>query len=73
MPAFALTSDLVFSLAALAAAGGVFWFASHRAAQPADPLKPRLVPWRGVIIASGFAALIALVHLVNLAGVETGR
>jgi hypothetical protein len=73
VPAFDLTSDLALSIAALAGAGGVFWFASHRAAQPADPLKPRLVPWRGVIIASGFAALIALVHLVNLAGVETGR
>jgi len=53
--------------------GGAFWLASHRAAQPADPLRPRLVPWRGVIIASGFAAFVALVHLVNLAGFTTGR
>ncbi|NDC57818.1 MAG: hypothetical protein EBZ50_03110 [Alphaproteobacteria bacterium] len=73
MPALDLTPDLIFTLAVLGVAGGAFWLASHRAAQPADPLRPRLVPWRGVIIASGFAAFVALVHLVNLAGFTTGR
>jgi hypothetical protein len=68
-----LTPDLAITITALAFCCGLFAYASHRAAKPADPLKPRLIPWRPIILASGFAALIAIVHLVNLAGIETGR
>ena len=70
---FDLTPDLVITLAAIALFGGLFALASHRAAKPADPLNPRLVPWRPIIIISGFAMLVAIVHLLNLFGVETGR
>ncbi|MBU6372233.1 MAG: hypothetical protein KJS97_05840 [Alphaproteobacteria bacterium] len=65
--------DLIITLSAIALLGALFAFASHRAAQPADPLNPRLVPWRPIIVISGFATLVAIVHLLNLAGVETGR
>ena len=68
-----LDPDLVITFFVLAFAGGLFALASHRAARPADPLKPRLVPWRPIILASGFAALLAIVHLINLAGIQTGR
>lgn len=70
---FDLTPDLILTLTAIALFGGLFALASHRAAKPADPLNPRLVPWRPIIIISGFAMLVAIVHLVNLAGVETGQ
>jgi len=68
-----MSPDFALTLAVAGLFSGLFALASHRAALPADPLRPRLVPWRPVIVASGFAALIALAHLINLAGVQTGR
>lgn len=41
--------------------------------RPRTDLNPRLVSTTSVLIVSGFIALLALVHLVNLAGVHTGR
>lgn len=68
-----MSVDLALTLTALALFGGLFALASRQAAKPADPLKPRLVPWRPIIIIAAFGGLVALVHLVNLAGLETGR
>ncbi len=47
-------------------------FANWKAAQPWDDLKPRVVPWRMVMLLAAFAGILALVHLINLAGGETG-
>jgi hypothetical protein len=63
---------LTQTLIVLACAGGVFAYGSWKAARPADPLRPRLIPWRPLIILSGLVALLMLVHLVNLAGMTTG-
>jgi hypothetical protein len=63
---------LIPTLVALAAAGALFAFASWRAALPADPLRPRLAPWRGIILAAGVISLLLLVHVINLLGVTTG-
>ena len=41
--------------------------------RPRDDLNPRLVPTTAVLIVSAFIAILALVHLVNLAGIHTGR
>ena len=41
--------------------------------RPRHDLNPRLVPTTPILIASGFVALLALVHLANLAGVHTGH
>jgi hypothetical protein len=41
--------------------------------RPRTDLNPRLIPTTPVLIASGFIALLALVHLINLAGLHTGR
>ena len=41
--------------------------------RPRTNLNPSLIPTTPVMIASGFIALLALIHLVNLAGVHTGR
>jgi hypothetical protein len=64
--------DLTTTLAVLAVSAALFAYGSWRAAQPADPLKPRMIPWRPVIIITGVLGLLMVVHLVNLAGVETG-
>ena len=41
--------------------------------RPRNDLNPRLIPTTPVLIVSGFIAILALVHLANLAGIHTGR
>lgn len=41
--------------------------------RPRDLLKPRLLPTTPILLLSGFIGLLALVHLVNLYGIVTGR
>lgn len=59
---------LVFT-ASLAGVGTLAWLEKR----PRDSLSPRLLPTTPLMMAAGFVALMALVHLVNLAGVVTGR
>jgi hypothetical protein len=46
--------------------------ANRKAAEPPVPMRPLRVPWRFVIILSAFGAFLIVIHLVNLAGVQTG-
>lgn len=49
-------------------------FAGWRGSRPSDPLKGvRMIPWRPLMVASTVAALLLLVHLANLVGIQTGR
>jgi amino acid transporter len=64
--------SLTVTLAILIPAGLLFALSFWRSALPADPLRPRLMPWRAIMIFSGAVALLMLVHLVNLFGIETG-
>jgi hypothetical protein len=41
--------------------------------RPRTDLNPRLIPTTPILIASSFVALLALIHLVNLVGIHTGR
>ena len=41
--------------------------------RPRQSLEPRLVPTTPIFLVSGFIGLLALVHLVNLYGIHTGR
>lgn len=41
--------------------------------RPRTDLNPRLIPTTPVLIICGFIALLALVHLLNLAGLHTGK
>lgn len=64
--------DPLLTVAALAAFGALAVLANHRMGQPFDPARPRVVPWGLVLVCSVFAMVLALVHGVNLLGVETG-
>ncbi|MDX2236801.1 MAG: hypothetical protein NW203_04475 [Hyphomonadaceae bacterium] len=68
-----MSTDAWITIAAMTGFAALSAFASWRANQPVRIGVPRLLPWRGIIIFSGFFAILALVHLINLAGVETGR
>jgi hypothetical protein len=41
--------------------------------RPRTSINPRLIPTTPVIVIGGFIAFLALIHLINLAGVHTGR
>lgn len=67
------TQDLIITIGALAGCIGLFAYGRSVAARPANPAKPRMVPWNAVLIGLGFVVLILLVHLVNLLGFRTGQ
>jgi len=63
--------DLVTTLALLGGALAVMVFAGWRGARPPDPLRgPRMAPWRFLMLLSGAAALLLLIHLATLFGAE---
>jgi hypothetical protein len=58
----------------VAAGVAVGVFAGWRGARWPDPRRgPRLVPWRLIMLLAAAVVLLALTHMVNLLGVETGR
>lgn len=67
-----MTLDWVLTFAGLCFSGGLCVIANWRAGLPWNESKPRIVPWRLVLIFSGFLFFLFFVHLVNLLGVDTG-
>ena len=65
--------DIVPTVITLLVAVAISAWASYKAGQPFDPMKPRLVPYTGLIFVAAVVAVYMVVHLVNLAGFETGR
>ncbi len=65
--------SLETTLVIMAVLGAIFAYGSWRAARPADPLKPRMIPWRPIIIITGVALLLMALHLTRLLGVTTEK
>jgi hypothetical protein len=66
--------DWAATLAVTAGFAALVVFAGWRGARPPDLLRgPRLMPWRLIMILSAAGVLLALVHIANLLGLETGR
>jgi hypothetical protein len=57
-----MPNDAVISLAGGVLCAGIFVFASRHASRPADPLRPRLLPWHTILIISGAACVLAIAH-----------
>lgn len=53
-------------LAISAACAGLFIVASMRAGRPADPLRPRWLPWRAITVCAGAGGLLAIAQFVSL-------
>jgi hypothetical protein len=67
-----MTLSVTLALAAAFLALAVF--AGWRGAKPPNFAKgPRLAPWRFIMLLAASAALLMIVHLVNLLGMSTGR
>jgi hypothetical protein len=66
-PQFILTALIL-----VAALSAIVWMIILEK-RPRTDLNPRLLPTTTILLISGFIALLALIHLVNLAGLHTGR
>ena len=73
MPNFSLSPEFIITFLLFAGAaggvGGLAWLEKR----PRTGLQPRLLPTTPLILIIGFVGIMALVHLLNLAGVHTGR
>jgi amino acid transporter len=67
------SSNFLITLAIALVAMTIVGIAAWRERRPRQRLEPSLVPAAPVILFSGIVALLAIVHLVNLLGVHTGR
>ena len=68
-PSLEITTTTAILAGAAGLAGTMVWV-EHR---PRDLAKPRLFPTTPVLFLSMIAALLALIHLINLLGYQTGR
>lgn len=64
--------DLILTISGLVAFLVLGVVANWRAGLPWNDAKPRILPWRFILVLSGFCFFVLVVHLVNLAGIETG-
>ena len=61
--------SMTMTLSLLAAALIVGGFAGWRGARPSDFLKPRMVPWRFIMLLAGAFAFLLMIHVGTLLGV----
>lgn len=54
------------ALTVLGVSSVVFLWARRVDARPADPLNPRMLPWRTIQMAAGCIGFLTLLFLVNL-------
>jgi hypothetical protein len=66
-------TELWITLAAFTGGAGLAAGMGWLERQPRKTLTPRLLPTTPLLMVGGLIALIALVHLVNLWGIHTGR
>jgi amino acid transporter len=67
------SGNFLITLAVALAAGAIFAGAAWLERRPRQDLKPGLVPPIPVMLVAGVVALLAIVHLINLLGIQTGR
>jgi hypothetical protein len=61
--------SMTLTLSLLAGALVVAVFAGWRGARPSDFLKPRMVPWRFIMLLAGALVFLLVIHIGTLLGV----
>jgi hypothetical protein len=64
---------LPITLLLMLATAGLFALAAWRSGRPSNPLKPRLIPWTLLSIASGVFFMMLLAHVFSHFGFVTGQ
>ena len=67
------TTELAITVGALLAGSGLVAGMVVLERRPRTSLNPRLIPTTPVMLLGALVAVLAIVHLVNLYGVHTGR
>ena len=62
--------SMTLTLSLLAATLIVGVFAGWRGARPSDFLRPRMVPWRFIMLLAGALAFLLMIHVGALLGVR---
>ena len=65
--------SMTLTLSLLAVALIVGGFAGWRGARPSDFLKPRMVPWRFIMLLASALAFLLMIHVGSLLGVAPRR
>jgi hypothetical protein len=65
--------ELAVTAGALGLGGGLAALAGYLERRPRASFKPRLLPTTPLMFAGVLISMLAIVHLVNLLGVRTGR
>jgi len=65
--------ELWITLALLLGGAGLTAVMAWLERRPRNSLAPRLLPTTPFLLAGGLIAMLALVHLINLLGLHTGR
>lgn len=73
MPPDPYSIELWITLAVFLGSAGIIGLMVWLESRPRVDLNPRLVPTTPVMIVFAFIGLLALVHLLNLYGIHTGR
>jgi hypothetical protein len=73
MPPNVSAAELWITLAVLAAGLGLVAAMAILEHRPRKSFDPRLIPTTPLLLAGAFIGLLALVHLLNLWGIHTGR
>lgn len=73
MPPVLNSLELWTTLAALAAGAGLVAAMAVLERRPRKSFDPRLIPTTPLLLAGALIGLLALVHLLNLWGIHTGR
>jgi hypothetical protein len=67
------SSEMLITLSIFAAAAATVAAMVILERRPRVDLTPRLIPTTPILLISGFIALLAFIHVVNLLGYHTGR
>lgn len=73
MPIDLNPAELWITVAVLAVSIAVVVWMVLLERRPRQSLAPRLLPTTPIMLVFGFIGLLALVHLLNLYGIQTGR
>ena len=73
MPTDVNSAELWITLAVFLGSAGIIALMIWLESRPRVDLNPRLVPTTPIMIIFAFVGLLALVHLLNLYGIHTGR
>ena len=66
-------SEFLITLAVFLACAAVVGLMAWLERRPRKTLSPRLIPTTPVLLIFGFIGLLALVHLANMYGIQTGN